>query len=487
MPRPAGPADFLWDAADDPDPEVRRAAVDAFAAGGASWWLAIDEALRARWAYLTPWEQPLPDQVIAADADLLHLAMAGCHRDGRLRAAAVIRLADHPHPAATAVLAIRTGDWARQVREQARRILGSRLARPGADTLVTAAVLGFAIRNRHHGAWLPGLIEHHLSHLPVADIEPLLTAGDRWTRRAAFRAATARGLLDRQRLIAAAVSDQDLPIRTLCARAAIGVSPDPAAVRGLLASRTALVRAEALHHLAVHGEDRHAAVSALGDRHPLVRATAQAALRGTPHDLAGHYRAMLAEDPPKPGAIAGLGETGTPADGALLIPWLAHPSSRGRVEAIRALRRLGALDPVDLVPMLHDVSGVVSRQAAAVLRHHTALVEESTITALLVPGGPRHQTVAGYRLLRAGDVWRRLAVGLRLVAGSDDHLRALARADIATCLSGEAATTYAVPAPDLAAELDTLVRQVATALDPSWVRQLRFHAGLDRPRRTGTQ
>lgn len=63
---------------------------------------------------------------------------------------------------------------------------------------------------------------------------------------AAYRAATAGGLLGVHRLITAAMKDDDLPIRSLYVRGAVRAATDPAQLRGLLVSRTALVRAEAL-------------------------------------------------------------------------------------------------------------------------------------------------------------------------------------------------------------------------------------------------
>ncbi|GAB3959302.1 hypothetical protein GCM10027614_78510 [Micromonospora vulcania] len=78
-----------------------------------------------------------------------------------------------------------------------------------------------------------------------------------------------------RRLITAAMKDDDLPIRSLCARGAVQAATDPAQLRGLLVSRTALVRAEALQAVTAVG-DLGAAEAALPDRHPLVRAIAQA-------------------------------------------------------------------------------------------------------------------------------------------------------------------------------------------------------------------
>ena len=105
----------------------------------------------------------------------------------------------------------------------------------------------------------------------------------------------------------------------------------------MLNSRTALVRAEALRATAATAPA--ATLAALTDRHRQVRAVAQDAVRHGGGDPAVRYRNLIMQSPPTPAVIAGLGETGGTDDAVLVRPWLAHPRARGRVEAIRALRR----------------------------------------------------------------------------------------------------------------------------------------------------
>jgi hypothetical protein len=47
---------------------------------------------------------------------------------GRIREAAVAHLADHAHPAALAVLTLRTVDWVAEVRQPARRAVEGQLS-----------------------------------------------------------------------------------------------------------------------------------------------------------------------------------------------------------------------------------------------------------------------------------------------------------------------------------------------------------------------
>ncbi|MCG5465465.1 hypothetical protein MED01_003744 [Micromonospora sp. MED01] len=437
----------------------------------------MDEALRGQWWSAPRWSRSLAADLADGEVELLHLVMAGCHRDGRIREAAVAHLADHAHPAALAVLALRTVDWVAEVRQRARGAVEVWWS-SSRGSLTQLAEMAFALRGRGEGAWLAEHVEGALRTLPLSGLEPLLAARDRRTRRAAYRAATTGGLLSLHRLTTAAMKDDDLPIRILCARGAVEVATDPAQLRGLLLSSTALVRAEALQTVTAVG-DLNAAEAALPDRHPLVRAIAQAALRRSGGDPAVSYRRLAAGwGPPAPGVIAGLGETGDAEDAGLVRRWLAHPRSRGRVEAVRALRRLGVTRSADLVSLLRDESGAVTRQVVVALRQDLGVLDPGMLEALLGPGNAPHVRFAGYRLLIAGNAWQRLVTNLRLIDDPDDRLRGSARADLSAWLGRQAATTYHGPSRKHAAELDELIEDARPILGEHTVRLLRFHAGL---------
>ncbi|WP_240762482.1 hypothetical protein [Micromonospora sp. HM134] len=477
--RTVSPAEFaagLLAVARDGEPGMRAAALGVLASAEARWWLAVDGALREQWWSVPRWSRSLAAELADGEVELLNLVIAGCHRDGRIREVAVAHLADHPHPAALAVLALRTVDWVAEVRQRARGAIQSWLS-SSQGSLTQFAEMAFALCGRGEGGWLVERVEGVLRDLPLDGLEPLLIARDRRTRRAAYRAATTRGLLSVRRLTAAAMKDDDLPIRALCARAAVESATSPAQLRGLLVSRTALVRAEALQAVTAVG-DLRAAEAALPDRHPLVRAIAQGAFRRSGADPADSYRLLAGWEPPAPGAIAGLGETGDAEDAGLVRRWLAHPRSRGRVEAVRALRRLGVTGLAELVPLLRDESGAVTRQVVVALRHDLGILDPGMLQALLGLGNAPHVRFAGYRLLRAGNAWQRLTINLRLLDDPDDRLRGSARADLTAWLDRQAATTYHGPSRERATELDKLIEHARPILGEHKVRLLRFHAGL---------
>jgi hypothetical protein len=139
---------------------------------------------------------------------------------------------------------------------------------------------------------------------------------------------------------------------------------------------------------------------------------------------------------------------------------------------------LGVVRPAALVPLLHDDSAAVTRQVAATLRRNVDAIDPDELRTLLGTVNPSHVRFAGYRLLTGGDAWQRLATDLELIDDTDERLRVTSRADVATWLAHEAATTYHGPSRERAAQLDRLIEQARPIVGEGRARLLRFHAGL---------
>ncbi|GAA2591127.1 hypothetical protein GCM10010435_82320 [Winogradskya consettensis] len=235
----------------------------------------------------------------------------------------------------------------------------------------------------------------------------------------------------------------------------------------------------------VLGDLREDGKGLVGGAPPVAHDIAQSVMRRAGVDPSEHYRRLVVRTPPEPSVLAGLGETGSPDDGEIAMRWLSHPRARGRVEAIRAWRRLGVTRRTLLVPLLEDESAAVTRQAVAILRRD-AVVDAAALRALLSAANPSHVRFAGYRLLTGGDAWQRLSTDLQLVADPDLRLRGHARADLTAWLDHEAATAYLAPGRDRAAAFEYLVEEARPVLGEDKTRLLRFHTGLtpatDRPR-----
>jgi hypothetical protein len=252
-------------------------------------------------------------------------------------------------------------DWVPQVRDRARAAARRWLDQEPDAALLALGPVAFALERRRTGRWLAATLRACVRDGPDRVLAAGLGAPDRPIRRAAYQEAAGR--VRPEQLMLGAPTDPDLLIRLACCDAVVrGARADggDTSVRRLLASRTAAIRAQAVHTLAL-AEDLNPAKSALLDRAPAVRLSSQAVLRLAGIDPAEHYRAALHDQPlVDPAALAGIGETGTAHDRELVWPALAHPRGRGRAEAVRALRRLGA-EPIErLAPLLTDPAPVVA-------------------------------------------------------------------------------------------------------------------------------
>ncbi|MCF6526150.1 hypothetical protein HOY81_24210 [Streptomyces sp. JJ36] len=472
----------------DGDPEPVAEAGRVLLRASPRLWRGLDVAIRDLWWRAPRWSVRARTRVTREDPGILGLTVAACHPDGRLREAAVARLAGRDDTGALPVLALRAADWVPQVRDRARPALAHRLTGLSGPEFVVTAGVALALRERREGRWLADRVAAVLREGPAALLTAALASPDRRVRRTAHLTALAAGRLGCGQLLHTAGHDDDLPTRVRCAEAAVRTAVAAGTadrVRPLLSSGTAAVRAEAVRVLARSG-DVAPATGALADRSPLVRAVAQAVVRRSGADPVEHYRRLARTACPEPGALAGLGETGTACDAGLVRPWLGHPRPRGRAEAVRALRRLGAADPDALSGMLTDPSGAVTRQVTVALRPWASRLDPERLRDLLgagnppgdSPGTPQHIRTAAYRLLDARDTWTRLLTDLELVADPSPVLRHRARDDLANWLAREAATTYGVPRGGTADALRARLRAAEGVLDPHQVRLLRFHCGL---------
>lgn len=436
--------------------------------------LFLDQALRRGAAICYPadddpavarggfWARPTP----------LGLALASCHPDGRVRERAVRRiaevLADGEAPAGlVAFLVVRTGDWARPVRDPARAALAVLLGADPARLVPAALPAAGAMARRQRG----GFARQQILALLMGEggsgvIGSLVYSHDRRASRLALPVAIATRWIRFDALVKIAAQDADRRCRTIAAQAAAREAvwtEQLGVLRELAGCPYGDVRAVALTGLLRAGRPEEA-VNHLGDRDPLVRATAREAARRTGVDAAAWYRAALADaaagvlagagpgvvadpapaapgvladpaagvlaDPgpaaladPAPGVLAGFAETGRPADAGLLLPLLAHPRYRIRAAAVRALRQMDAVPVADVLPLLRDESGLVVREAAAALSTRTALLPAGLGESLLAGDSRAAVRRAGLRLLAEPDPVRRMGLLLRAASDPDARLR----------------------------------------------------------------
>jgi hypothetical protein len=370
------------------------------------------------------------------------LAVKALSADGRTREPAVALLAEARSLVTLPVLGLRAADWVPPVRNLARGAILRRLADdPGGAALAALAPMAFLLSGRQQGGWLVGEVTRRLAQAPAGPVvSRLLASKDAGLRRAAYQVLIDSGELGLQRAASAALQDPDIVVRTRCAGYAARLAAETGELptaRLMLASRTPLVRAEALQALNRLG-DLDAIRSVLADSNGLVRGTVRFYLRPHGVDFPEAYRQLIvAGGAVTPGAVAGLAEVGTAADAQIFRGLLGHPRSRVRVEALRGLAALApVIDGGEMLAVVEgDSSAAVIRQAAAVTAARGVAVDPDRLLAMVVdPTRPVQVRLAVRQVLASRDSAWRLAVDMMLLADPETAIADRAKADLSAAL-----------------------------------------------------
>ncbi|WP_225830979.1 hypothetical protein [Streptomyces sp. NK08204] len=413
------------------------ALADVVGTGGPAAWLEFDEGVREDQWYLPPDVVPVWEATDGGRALIAalraggpltdpHLALALCHRDGRIRHRALGRAAGRPELLPLVVL--RCADWAPPVRERARELLARELDDAAA---VRLAPLVLRIGRRGRGDFAAGLLRDLLDRADKERLAPLLAAADRAVRRFAYGLAVQRGLLSPGELARAAAREDDIVVRNLCADAAsagAGEQDAEEVLEALLGARNPQARSAGVTALRRLGRHERA-TGFLADRSALVRACARYVVRQHGTDPLPWYRQRCADpaDPGlPPGAALGLAECGQRLDAGLLWPLLDHPVAGVRARAVAGLRLLDVTDVPRMRRMLDDPAPGVVREATLALLPSARLLPEQWLTERLGAGRPRWVRVSAYRLLDAHGGAVRLRAAMALLDDPDERLRARA-------------------------------------------------------------
>lgn len=383
-------------------------------------WLALDAGVReASWGrsgFVPEWERrtvPLPDD--ATGLDEARLALALCHRDGRIRQAALRRSV--PYPGLLPLVVLRCADWVGPVREDARRLLDEALDVDAALGLVSLAL---RVGRRDRGAFGVEALGRVLRRASRAQLAVLLAAPDRAVRRFGYRIAVEGRLLRPAELARTAARDEDSVVQDLCATAALTTLATEEAYEDvlppLLSARNPRTRSAGVTALRRAGRPEEA-WPFLGDRAGIVRACARYVVRQQGGDPAAWYRERCsAPDDPAlpPGAVIGLAECGDRTDAALLWPLLAHPAAGVRARAVAGLRVLDRVEAGRLWPLLDDPAAGVVRETVTALLSCAGELSAERLWERTGSERPRHVRLGALRLLdaRGGLVALRAAVGL---------------------------------------------------------------------------
>lgn len=378
-------------------------------------WLALDAGVRetACFRALFPPRGRHPADLTQLDESRLALAL--CHRDGRIRQEALRQSVRYP--GLLPLVVIRCADWAGPVREHARQLLREAL---NVDSALDLAPLILRVGRRDRGAFGVDVLGQILRRASIDRLAALFSDPDRVVRRFAYRLAVEGRLLRPAELAHAAARDEDTVVQDLCATAALTALSAGGAYEDvlppLLSARNPRTRSAGVTALRRAGRPEQAEPF-LGDRSALVRACARYVVRQQGGDPETWYRERCtAPDDPDlpPGAVIGLAECGNRADAGLLRPLLAHPAAGVRARAVAGLRELDCADAERLRPLLDDPAAGVVRETAAALLPSAKELPADWLLERTGPERPRHVRVGAFRLLdvRGGIMALRTAVGL---------------------------------------------------------------------------
>ncbi|MFJ5994254.1 hypothetical protein [Streptomyces sp. NPDC092370] len=353
------------------------------------------------WLFRSSRWQP---ETVSAPSIEARLAVALCHPDGRIREAALARVADRP--ALLPLMVVRAADWAAPVCERARELLRACL---DVRTCVALAPLILRVGRRERGVYGVDLLGAMLRRAPHGALSLLFVHPERAVRRFAYRMAAEESLLSPARLARTAARDDDAVIQSLCAEAALAAVREDGDVdvddvlEPLLAARNPRARSAGVTALRRAGRPGRA-LEFLADRSALVRACARYVVRQHGTDPLPWYRqrcAAAGDLALPPGAVIGLAECGERGDAGLLRPLLTHRVPAVRARAVAGLRTLDVTVVEELRPLLDDPAPGVVREATAALLPSAALLPEAWLTERLSAERPRHVRIAAHRLAQA--------------------------------------------------------------------------------------
>ncbi|MHB9862334.1 hypothetical protein [Streptomyces sp. YIM S03343] len=160
--------------------------------------------------FLAEWERSAPLPADLSQVGESQLALALCHRDGRIRQEAVRRSVRHP--GLLPLIVIRCADWADPVRECARQLLREAL---DADSAPGLAPLILRVGRRGRGGFGIDVLGRVLRRASRGQLGVLFTDPDRIVRRFAYRLAVEGRLLRPAELARAAAQDEDAVVQDL--------------------------------------------------------------------------------------------------------------------------------------------------------------------------------------------------------------------------------------------------------------------------------
>jgi len=454
----------------------------------------LDDACRSLGQYdlvdWSAWRGLTPNDVRALESSLGReaapvLGVASFHRSGYVREAAIMSLDRTESGGELPYLIVRLNDWVTPVAEAARAAVVRRIGAPWVAEWVRCLALVSRMKattRRGHD----DVIERAFALLRDERHGDALREGfrsnDRVARRVAYMLARDSTAFSIAQVVELALRDRDPMIRLDAIREAMPRLDDTsflALLDTIDANPFMPVRRAGLHAAAERFPDRAVARAerALMDRNPAVRELARFQL--TQRDAGRSFAVVYRDEIATPNtaarlstALAGLGETGEPADARVIEPFALHARSSVRRAAVRALARL---DPeasgAVFVRALSDSSPRVIHESRDALAANASLIDLDTVRRVVRDAPTLAGRIAALALGQSLGKWRSLALWLEASMSPELELAEHARQLLRMWVIRANRSSVAPPARELV-EIDATLARTRFSLDDSIRREL---------------
>lgn len=415
------------------------------------------------------------------------LAIAGSHPSGYVREEAVRRLARVQDGRELPFLLVRLNDWVSQVAQAAQASLSDRLHSGYAPHLAANLPLVLRLRDETRRRSSTELVEAVTALLLRPENRDVLTAGlapdrERDVRRACAVLLFSPAISPRSEEVERGLGDRDPVVRLQAARRLSSLPPGEEKARLLaLARRDPFmpVRRESFEESVRSSPESAVAEmeSALFDSHAAIRHAARLFLtREGARDFAAAYRQALPRASGKALAatLAGLGETGSKADTALVLPLLRHPLGGVRAAAVRALGKLDARGFLpELVEILKLDVGKPAKEAMIILRENLFFMPSERIWAALTAAESARAKRSFLWLVASFSKWESLPYLLAASTWADEEIAQGARFQLDRWFY-RFNRSFTRPSADQLQRIRIATRQAGDRLPPKTLRSLEF-------------
>lgn len=419
------------------------------------------------------------------DASVSVLGVASFHPNGYVREAAVRKLSLITTGAEVPFLILRLNDWVSNVRDAAYEAIRARIRPEYCHSFI--ASLALLLRLELAGRTDHKVIVGEINQLLLSDkcqaaLIDSLKSPDYLIKRASFRMALNSTNSSLLQIVQLALAEHDTLIRRWAAQRVSSAFDGPTLEQLLnlmKRDRFMPVRREALR-IAV--ERNLPAVEtelqiALLDTHASMREDSRYHLRKIRQmDLANFYRRHLRAAEPQTlySAISGLGETGTPEDDSLILPYTSAPKSKIRGAAIKALATLHRGAHVEIfIKGLNDEVPHVSRQALKGLINSISSLSAARVWELFSSASHAHVKRNALSLIENLRKWDSISLRLRALCDADEAIVDRSRLSIQRWLA-QFNRSFTSPTAEQLATVRDAFDECGRLLDEKTQEHLRF-------------